>query len=92
LLAQVEDLGFASGLRATQPRQQRRKKSLNTDHSAKSLTDWKAVDRLDKLFGRDTPRGFIFASDVAQTVAIAVDHSKHSLILLREDGKDVAVK
>ena len=52
LLAQVEDLGFASGLRATQPRQQRRKKSLNTDHSAKSLTDWKAVDRLDKFFGR----------------------------------------
>jgi len=53
LLAQVEDLSFASGLRATQPRQQRRKKSLNTDHSAKSLTDWKAVDRLDKFFGRD---------------------------------------
>jgi hypothetical protein len=43
-------------------------------------------------FFAGSPRGFIFASDVAQTVAIAVDHSKHSLILLREDGKDVAVK
>jgi hypothetical protein len=46
----IEDLSFASGLRATQPRQQRRKKSQNMDHSAKSISDWKAVDRLDKFF------------------------------------------
>jgi hypothetical protein len=51
LLPQIEDLSFASGLRATQPRQQRRKKSWNTDHSVRSLPDWKAIDRLDKIFG-----------------------------------------
>jgi len=50
LLPQVEDLSLSSGLRATQPRQQRRKKSQNMDHSAKSISDWKAVDRLDKFF------------------------------------------
>jgi hypothetical protein len=43
-------------------------------------------------FFAGSPRGFIFASDVAQTVAISVDHSKNTLILLREDGKDVPPK
>jgi hypothetical protein len=50
LLPQVEDLSLSSGLRAPQPRQQRRKKSQNMDHSAKNISDWKAVDRLDKFF------------------------------------------
>src|SRR5580704_991603 len=51
LLPQIEDLGFAAGLRAPQPRQQRRTKSQDTDHSVRSLPDWKAIDRLDKIFG-----------------------------------------
>jgi hypothetical protein len=57
LLPQVEDLSLSSGLRATQPRQQRRKKSQNMDHSAKSISDWKAVDRLDKFFSSHTSDG-----------------------------------
>jgi hypothetical protein len=53
LLPQVEDLGFASSLRAAQPRQQHCKKSQDRDHSGQSLSDWKAVDRMDEIFGRD---------------------------------------
>jgi hypothetical protein len=63
LLPQIEDLSFASGLRATQPRQQRRKKSWNTDHSVRSLPDWKAIDRLDKIFGSHNRVDRVFGSD-----------------------------
>jgi hypothetical protein len=44
------------------------------------------------MFFAGSPQGIVFASDVDQTVAIAVDTSKNTLILLREDGKDVATK
>jgi hypothetical protein len=44
------------------------------------------------MFFAGSPKGIIFASDVAQTVAVAVDTSKNMLILLREDGKDVPPK
>src|ERR1700681_2083016 len=63
LLPQIEDLSFASGLRATEPRKQRRKKSWNTDHSVRSLPDWKAIDRLDKIFGSDN--GFLAGQGLA---------------------------
>jgi hypothetical protein len=39
---------------ATQPRYQHPQKSQNNDHPGGSLSDWNAVDRLDKIFNRDT--------------------------------------
>ena len=53
LLPQIEDLGFTSSLRAAQPRKQHREKSQDRDHLGESLSDRKAVDCLDKIFGRD---------------------------------------
>jgi len=44
------------------------------------------------VFFAGSPKGIIFASDVAQTVAVAVDTGKNTLILLREDGKDIPPK
>jgi hypothetical protein len=44
------------------------------------------------MFFAGSPKGIIFASDVPQTVAVAVDTAKNTLILLREDGKDVPQK
>src|ERR1700730_3178053 len=88
----VEDLSFASGLRATRPRQQRRIKSWNTDHSVRSLPDWKAIDRLDKIFGSDN--GFLAGTGLAVrhfsvTAVTCANNGRQALhpTLLRKGGE-----
>ena len=54
LLSQVKDLSVTPCVCAMQPRDQHPEKSQNNEHPGGSLSDWNAVDRLDKIFSRDT--------------------------------------
>jgi len=60
-----------------QPRTQRRKESQTTE--VRSLPDWKAIERLDKIFGSDS--GFAHGSMV-------VFSSVHQRTQLQEDHHD----
>jgi Zn-dependent alcohol dehydrogenase len=46
-----------------QPRDQHPEKSQNNEHPGGSLSDWNAVDRLDKIFSRDDLKGRLHLDD-----------------------------
>jgi hypothetical protein len=71
LLPQIKDLSFASGLRATHHANSATKNLRTRTIRFRSLPDWKAIDRLDKIFGSRSL--FVATNDWAGSYAIIIE-------------------